>query len=245
MATWKKTYTGPNENRGRVDGKAAVSKEELADFKRQYGSDKTLRDLLNADRSGKLPKPVVAQSRYPSSVEGKRKDDDKKERQAGVPAPYGEGPDVKPPTMAEKARRGLSDTALKILGGLGAAGAAYGGYRMYKGAKETEKALMESYRRTKAAEEAADRAMPTFSAMMREKEALKASEGARKPVDMVTKTRQKMEAREKAMESAKDKMKSDAKKPKASPRSRTEEKEDIEFRKGGAVKKPAVKKGKR
>jgi hypothetical protein len=35
-----------------VNGKAMVSREELADFQRLFGADKTLRDLLNADRMG-------------------------------------------------------------------------------------------------------------------------------------------------------------------------------------------------
>lgn len=49
-------YRGPKRERG-VDakGRAKVSKEELADFKRLYGQDKTLRDLLNADRTGRVP----------------------------------------------------------------------------------------------------------------------------------------------------------------------------------------------
>lgn len=42
-------YT-PNPNREIVNGKAKVSAKELADFQKQYGSDKTLRDLLNADK---------------------------------------------------------------------------------------------------------------------------------------------------------------------------------------------------
>ena len=44
-----KTYT-PTPNRRVVNGRAVVSAEELADFKRKYGSDKTLRDLLNMDK---------------------------------------------------------------------------------------------------------------------------------------------------------------------------------------------------
>ena len=44
-----KTYT-PNPNRRVVNGRADVSAEELADFKRKYGADKTLRDLLNMDK---------------------------------------------------------------------------------------------------------------------------------------------------------------------------------------------------
>ena len=40
----------PNPNREIVDGKAKVSAKELADFQSEYGKDKTLRDLLNADK---------------------------------------------------------------------------------------------------------------------------------------------------------------------------------------------------
>ena len=42
-------YT-PNPERKVKDGKAMVSAKELADFKSQYGEDKSLRDLLNADK---------------------------------------------------------------------------------------------------------------------------------------------------------------------------------------------------
>ena len=51
----------PNPNREVKDGKAMVSAKELADFKSQYGEDKSLRDLLNADkglrRRGESPTP--------------------------------------------------------------------------------------------------------------------------------------------------------------------------------------------
>jgi hypothetical protein len=40
----------PNPNRKVKNGKAMVSAKELADFKKQYGEDKTLRDLLNMDK---------------------------------------------------------------------------------------------------------------------------------------------------------------------------------------------------
>jgi len=42
-------YT-PNPDREVVNGKAKVSAKELADFQKQYGNDKTLRDLLNMDK---------------------------------------------------------------------------------------------------------------------------------------------------------------------------------------------------
>ena len=42
-------YT-PKPDREVKDGKAVVSAKELADFKSQYGADKSLRDLLNMDK---------------------------------------------------------------------------------------------------------------------------------------------------------------------------------------------------
>ena len=44
-----KTYS-LNPDRKIINGRAQVSAEELADFKKKYGSDKTLRDLLNMDK---------------------------------------------------------------------------------------------------------------------------------------------------------------------------------------------------
>lgn len=46
----RKKWDGPMDNRPKVDGKALVSAEELADFRQKFGADKTLRDLLNADK---------------------------------------------------------------------------------------------------------------------------------------------------------------------------------------------------
>ena len=58
---YRTAYTGPVKNRGKdAQGRAKVSREELADFRRKYGADKTLRDLLNADKTGKLPKAKSA-----------------------------------------------------------------------------------------------------------------------------------------------------------------------------------------
>lgn len=56
MSYARTTYTGPVKNRGEdAQGRAKVSREELADFRRKYGANMTLRDLLNADKTGKLP----------------------------------------------------------------------------------------------------------------------------------------------------------------------------------------------
>jgi hypothetical protein len=60
----------PNPDRKVVNGKAVVSAKELADFQAERGSDKTLRDLLNADKglsrkkeSEELPKTTDANVR--------------------------------------------------------------------------------------------------------------------------------------------------------------------------------------
>jgi hypothetical protein len=52
-------YKGPRRNRRMLNKNTVfVSKEELADFKKRFGADKTLRDLLNTDKTGKLPEAV-------------------------------------------------------------------------------------------------------------------------------------------------------------------------------------------
>lgn len=47
---FRSRYTGPVRDRQVINGQAVVSREELEDFRRQFGADKTLRDLLNADK---------------------------------------------------------------------------------------------------------------------------------------------------------------------------------------------------
>jgi len=59
-------YT-PNPDRKVVNGKAVVSAKELADFQSEYGKDKTLRDLLNADKGlSRAPEFGVDKPRNPS-----------------------------------------------------------------------------------------------------------------------------------------------------------------------------------
>jgi hypothetical protein len=53
-------YT-PNADRQIKNGKAVVSAKELADFREQYGEDKSLRDLLNMDK-GLQRKLVIPKS---------------------------------------------------------------------------------------------------------------------------------------------------------------------------------------
>jgi len=71
---WKSEYKGPDRNRQKIDGKSIVSREELADFRKRFGANKTLRDLLNADRTGKLPTPVATGSGR-GTAEGRKAED--------------------------------------------------------------------------------------------------------------------------------------------------------------------------
>ena len=90
----RKTYSR-TQDRKTVGGKIDVSREELADFKRKYGADKTLRDLLNYDRTGKLPeaKPPAgprrdttaeAKGAEPSVVKTGAKSDEEKIRETTI-----------------------------------------------------------------------------------------------------------------------------------------------------------------
>jgi hypothetical protein len=67
-----------------------VSREELADFRKRFGADKTLRDLLNADRTGKLPTPVGAGAGRGAAEGRKAEDRDTAPMRAssGPAAPY-------------------------------------------------------------------------------------------------------------------------------------------------------------
>jgi len=63
-------YT-PNPDRKVVNGKAVVSAKELADFQSEYGKDKTLRDLLNADKGlSRAPEFGVDKPRNPNAKDG-------------------------------------------------------------------------------------------------------------------------------------------------------------------------------
>ena len=79
-APMRTTYTGPVKNRGKnARGQANVSREELESFREQYGKDKTLRDLLNAELPGAKPLKRVdaapAGPRRNPEAEAKRKAD--------------------------------------------------------------------------------------------------------------------------------------------------------------------------
>lgn len=58
----RRSWSGPMPNRPVVNGRALVSAEELADFRRQFGAQMTLRDLLNADRRGAPTQQASAQN---------------------------------------------------------------------------------------------------------------------------------------------------------------------------------------
>jgi hypothetical protein len=69
---YRSRYTGPVRDRQVINGQAVVSREELDDFRRQFGADKTLRDLLNADKglrprgsAAAVPAAAVAQAEPP------------------------------------------------------------------------------------------------------------------------------------------------------------------------------------
>lgn len=157
-----------------------------------------------------------------ANVAPKREDESNDIPKGAEKAPKASGRDTSGPSNVEKALLGLP-----VVGG--AAGAAM----MLSRAKKAEQAAkaMEAMRR---AEGAAPVLRRSGESMEASRAAARASMAKEPPM-----TRAASAAEKKA-----GMMKEEAKK-KASPRSRTEEKEDIEFRKGGAVKKPAMKKGKR
>ena len=95
MAFSRKSYSGPMKDRGEVmrGGKklANVSKEELDDFRAKFGKDKTLRDLLNADR-GSAPKAEAPKAEAP--------------KPAPKPAPKAEAPKAEAPKSMTPAEKG-------------------------------------------------------------------------------------------------------------------------------------------
>lgn len=68
----------PNPDRKVVNGKAVVSAKELADFQSEYGSDKTLRDLLNADKG-------LSRKKEPEDIQKSTDALPSKSRQSGPP----------------------------------------------------------------------------------------------------------------------------------------------------------------
>lgn len=146
------------------------------------------------------------------------------QRDPSIPRPIGEaGPEPTPPSRSSRAMSGLSDTAQKALAattGLAAlGGAAYKGYKMANAAERAREAA-ETARASRAAPilrrsgESMDAARAAArKSMMREPPMSRAASAAEKKSSMMQ-----------------------AEKARSSPRARTRETEDIEFRKGGVVK---------
>lgn len=265
------TYTGPVKNRGvNARGQANVFREELEDFRRQYGRDKTLRDLLNADRTGKTPaseKSPMARGPQEANVAPRR---------AEIPDAPANRPEPSAPSKMERVGSGLSDTAKKVLAATGATAAAGGlGYGLYR-AKKARDATEALRRLDNPAMEAAQRAGAERRAMSTLKEGLAkdlAQDISSGSVGRVTPMRsaatttsdtgrrfrpeQEMEAATSAMRGSVGRRevqearagrsqaaaKAKAEKPvlrtdkaKETPRSRTRDEEDVEFRRGGKVK---------
>lgn len=145
MAYSKTTYTGPVQGRGRDDqGRALVSREELADFRRKYGADKTLRDLLNADRTGRVPS-----SSSDMRARGPQEASTAPSGRAEIPT----GPSKAPAERGERMsplEMGLLTTA----GALAGPAVGRGAMAAYRGAKSTADAVRGAVQASRGLEEA-------------------------------------------------------------------------------------------
>jgi hypothetical protein len=101
----RKTYSR-TQDRKTVGGKIDVSREELADFRRKYGADKTLRDLLNYDRTGKLPGVKTAEGSGRGASAGRTA--------AAKPAGRAEIPGAGPYKAPASTGEGMSETRRNI-----------------------------------------------------------------------------------------------------------------------------------
>lgn len=115
----------PKPNR---DKNAVVSAAELAQFRKEYGADKTLRDLLNADkglvRKGSSAADVRARGGDAAGkVGGTYETKSGGSKKADIPAG-----DEKAPKASGKDTSGPSNME-RVLMGIGGGGAAYGAYR--------------------------------------------------------------------------------------------------------------------
>jgi hypothetical protein len=254
----------PKPNR---DKNAVVSAAELAQFRKEYGADKTLRDLLNADkglvRKGSSAADVRARGGDAAGkVGGTYESKSGGSKKADIPtgdekAPKASGKDTSGPSNIER-----------VLMGIGGGGAAYGAYRggralfsAPKGGVSRAEAAIERFvggrRAPKAAAERADPRVgrpvttrlddaaaafskPRAAEMSKETgrkftaaQEREAAEAAVRGAAARKKMAETRAGRSRAMEEAKKEsmMRADKKKP--SPRSRTRDKEDIEFAKGG------------
>ena len=265
MSYSRTSYTGPVKNRGEdAQKRALVSREELADFRRKYGADKTLRDLLNADRTGKLP----------SSAENTRA----RGVQGANTAPSGRaeiptGGTARAP--ASTGEEGMSDTTRNVLNTLQAIGpgvgqglgtAIRGARAIGPAGRATEAERLASRieprlrRSGESVEESVNQArmdMAREPRLRRSGESVDESvsqaraEMAREPrmrrsgesVDEAMKQARTEMAREPRLEPARAMSAAEKKAPavqgdkaKTTPRSRTRDEEDVDFKKGGKVK---------
>jgi hypothetical protein len=240
---YRSSYTGPVSNRQVIGGKAIVSKEELADFKRQLGKDMTLRDLLNMDKDEfALARQAKSRGAYrgmraeePAKAAPAKKEEDsgimQRLRRAGLTA-----------KGAEEAG-GLSSSAMAALG---IAGGAAG--RVAKASKTASMARTEpvvgrpitsrlgeaeaAFSRPQAAQVSKETGR-RFTAAQEREAAEAAVRGAAARKEMAA----KRAGRSRAMEEAKTQRMMRDEKKKPSPRSRTRDEEDIEFSYGGMAKK--------
>jgi len=125
----RKKWSGPMPDRPKVDGKVLVSAEELADFRQKFGADKTLRDLLNADKgrgpsaaspaargvqgANVAPAPMSLRSLLGTKESAAPSTEDAAERFRRLPA-------MKSPEEERDEAKNRTMAALSLLGGAGA-----------------------------------------------------------------------------------------------------------------------------
>ena len=278
------TYTGPVKGRGvNKRGQANVSREELESFREQYGKDKTLRDLLNAELPGAKPLKRVdaapAGPRRNPEAEAKRKADatamlERMKERAKPRMSASDIPGLVMRGMAEGAERVPAGRGLgaMFVGGAGAgprtagmaskAGEAVKGAMAPRAAAETAKRIEPLLNTSRAAGGKFRSSAPEIrQAAMAKRADAPATPMRSTNVSSDTGRRftpkQEMEAAAASMRGAAGRKEiaatragrsralaeAKAEKPilrtdksRQSPRSRTEETTDVEFRKGGSVK---------
>jgi hypothetical protein len=243
-------YKGPRSNRRMLNKNTVfVSKEELADFKKRFGADKTLRDLLNADKTGKLPEAAKASAAKAGPRRSEAKDDAAKgaETLERMKSRAERGMRVR---SNEEMRDRFRDEAIGY--GTAAAGLAAGPLaRAAMGGRASKTASMArtepgvgrpvtsrlddaaaAFSRPQAAQVSKETGR-RFTAAQEREAAEAAVRGAAARKEMAA----KRAGRSRAMEEAKTQRMMRDEKKKPSPRSRTRDEEDIEFSYGGMAKK--------
>jgi hypothetical protein len=256
---YRSSYTGPVSNRQVIGGKAVVSKEELADFKRQFGKDMTLRDLLNMDKDEFA---LARQAKSRGAYRGMRSEEPAKKAPANKEEDSGMMSRLRRAGLTAKGAEeagGLSSSAMAALGiAGGAAGrtaksaSASGGSvapalrAEFEAFKRGGVKAMEQERRSAAmAKRAEGPATPLKSTNVTSetgrrftpKQETEAAEAAVRGAAARKEMAAKRAGRSRAMEEAKTQRMMRDEKKKPSPRARTREKEDIEFSYGGMAKK--------